>query len=155
MGPYQVLPLRDLSGPGSDGNEGVLRIPRSFNIRWFRVIFRTEMQLYSTAPTDRAASFKTMIPGSISLPKRLGIRVNDRDESREKCQQNLTIFDSSLKSEGLRIKIYFGLHFRWRLSKCAPPTVFEQCLVFIISLILDRSPMLGLRNITKTLLFGP
>ena len=29
IGPYQVLPLRGQSGPGSNGNEGVLRIPQS------------------------------------------------------------------------------------------------------------------------------
>ena len=31
IGPYQVLP-HWASGPGSDGNEGVLRIPKSSNI---------------------------------------------------------------------------------------------------------------------------
>ena len=29
IGPYQVLPHRGKSGPGSDGNEGVLCIPQS------------------------------------------------------------------------------------------------------------------------------
>ena len=32
IGPYQVLPHRDQSVPGSDVNEGVLRIPQSSSI---------------------------------------------------------------------------------------------------------------------------
>ena len=70
IGAYQVLPLRGQSGPGSDGNEGVLRIPQSSCITGtspsdclvsypghsFGVFYSSaEVQsVYSTAPADWA-----------------------------------------------------------------------------------------------------
>ena len=64
IGPYQLLQTPGLSGPGSNGNDGVLRIPQSpITIRLFSVISRhllvgypsAEVQsVYSTATADWA-----------------------------------------------------------------------------------------------------
>ena len=53
IGPYQVATIPSQSGPGSNGNEGVLCIPQSFRITGSYP--STEVQsVYSTAPANWA-----------------------------------------------------------------------------------------------------
>ena len=76
IGPYQVLPLRDQSGPGSDGNKGYFRIPQSSSIAGtspsnYLVSYtghsfggggltplQRSSRVYSTAPADWATKIK-------------------------------------------------------------------------------------------------